>query len=204
MHAPGTTGRALRHFVQEDHSPLPFLHPHGVRLQPRQPIRQFRKFMEMCGENGTAADRRMQRLQHRPGDRQAVERRGAAADLVHHDQRARPGLMQDRGGLGHLHHEGGAAARQIVRRADTAEQPVHHADGGGFGGDRQAGLRQHDDQRVLAQEGGLAGHVGAGEQQDALLGREIAVVGHEGGVTGQGSLHHRVAAGIAPGTRRRR
>ena len=84
--------------------------------QPRQPIRQFGKLVEMCGENGAAADRRVQRLQHRPGDRQAVERRGAAADLVHHHQRARAGLVQDRGGLGHFDHEGGAPARQVVRR----------------------------------------------------------------------------------------
>ena len=146
----------------------------------------------------------MQRLQHRPGDREAVQRGGAAADLVHHDQRARAGLVQDGGGLGHLHHEGGAAARQVVGRADAGEQAVDHADGGAFGRHRQAGLGEHDDQRVLPQEGGFAGHVGAGEQQHALVGRQVAVVGHELRVAGERGFHHRMAAGTSPGTRRRR
>ena len=42
-----------------------------------------------------------------------------------------------------------------------------------------AGLRHHRDQRVLAQEGRLAGHVGAGQQPQAPLGAELAIVGHE-------------------------
>ena len=42
-----------------------------------------------------------------------------------------------------------------------------------------AGLRQHGDQRVLAQEGRLAGHVGAGQQPQPPLGAELAIVGHE-------------------------
>ena len=128
MHAPGALGRAFRHLVQKYHSALPFLHPHGMRRQPRQPIRQFRKLMEMCGENRAAADRRVQRFQHRPRDGEPVQGGGATADLVHHHQGARPGLVQDRRGLGHLDHEGGAPARQVVRSADAAEQPVHHAD----------------------------------------------------------------------------
>ena len=39
-------------------------------------------------------------------------------------------LVEDRGGLDHLHHEGGAAAREIVGRADAREQPVDDADAG--------------------------------------------------------------------------
>ena len=128
MHAPGSSGGTRGHFVQENHGALPFLHPHGVRPESRQPVGQFGKFVEMCGENGTAADRRVQRFQDCPGDRQAIQRCGAAADFVDHDQRARAGLVQDRGGLGHFHHEGGAAARQIVGGADAREQAIDHAD----------------------------------------------------------------------------
>ena len=90
-----------------------------------------------------------------------------------------PGLVQDRGGLRHLHHEGGAAARQVVRGADPAEQPVHDADAAASAGHRQAGLRQHDDQRILPQEGRFAGHVRAGQQQHPPLGRQVAIVGDE-------------------------
>ena len=40
MYAPGSARGSLGDFVQEHHSPFPFLNPHRVRLQPRQPIRQ--------------------------------------------------------------------------------------------------------------------------------------------------------------------
>ena len=48
------------------------------------------------------------------------------------------------------------------------------------GGDEAAHLRQDDEQRGLAQVGGFAAHVGAGEQQDGrAFGREIEIVGDE-------------------------
>ena len=62
------------------------------------------------------------------------------------------------------------------------EQPVHHADARGFRRHRQAGLGEHDDQRVLPQEGGFAGHVRPGQQQHAPVRRQVAIVRHEGGV----------------------
>ena len=67
-------------------------------------------------EQRAAAVDLVQMLERRPGDRQAVEGRGAAADLVEDHKAARPGLVQDRRGLDHLDHEGRAAARQIVGR----------------------------------------------------------------------------------------
>ena len=70
----------------------------------------------------------VQMLDHRPGDRQPVERRGAAPDLVENDERAPRRLIEDRGGLDHLDHEGRAAAGEIVGRADAREQPVDDAD----------------------------------------------------------------------------
>ncbi len=137
----------------------------------------------------------MQGLQYRPGDGEPVQGRRAAADLIHHHQAARAGLMQDRGGFRHLHHEGAAAARQVIRRADAGEQPVDDADGGGGRRHRQPRLRQDHDQRVLAQEGRFAGHVRAGQQHEALGRGKIAVVRHENGLAGQGGLHHRMPAG---------
>ena len=43
-------------------------------------------------------------------------------------------LGEDRGGLDHLDHEGRAAAREIVRRADAAEQAVDDAELGAAAG----------------------------------------------------------------------
>ena len=123
-------------------------------------------------------------LDRGPGDRQAVEGRGAAADFVEDDQRAFAGLVEDDGGLDHLDHEGGAAAREIVGRADAREQPVDDADPRPRRRHVGADLRHQRDQRVLPQEGRFARHVGAGDQPDLagfLRGprREVAGIGDE-------------------------
>ena len=73
----------------------------------------------MRGEQGEGADPAGQFQGAGPGQRQAVEGAGAAADLVHQHQRGIAGVVQDVGGLLHLHHEGGAAAGQVVRCADA-------------------------------------------------------------------------------------
>ena len=121
----------------------------------------------MRGEERPAAILRMEMLDHRPGDGEAVEGRGAAADLVEDDERARAGLVEDRGGLDHLDHEGGAAAGEIVGGADAGEERIDDADMGGFRRHEGPRLGEDGDQRVLAEEGRFAGHVGAGEEVDA-------------------------------------
>ncbi len=154
--------------------------------------------MKVRGEQGAAAVLLVQVLDRRPGDRQAVEGRGAAADLVEDDQAAFARLVEDRRGLDHLDHEGRAAAGQIVGRADAAEQPVDDADLGFGGRHERTDLRQQRDQRVLPQEGALARHVGAGDQpQPAVLAlaRQIAIIGDEGtGAVAQNRFDHRMAA----------
>ena len=133
-------------------------------------------------------------LDRRPGDGEAVVGGGAAPDFVEDHQRPLAGLIEDGGGLHHLHHEGGAPAREVVRRADAGEEPVDRADAGGGSGDERAHLGQHRDQRILAQEGALACHVGAGDEPDAGRRAEVAIVGHEGRVAaGAHRLHHRMA-----------
>ncbi len=70
---------------------------------------------------------------------------------------------------------------------------------GGAGRHEGAHLRQHGDERVLAQEGRLAAHVRAGDEADApgLLAREVAGIGDEGlARLAQGRLHHRMAAAL--------
>ena len=67
---------------------------------------------------------------------------------------------------------------------------------GVVGGDEAAHLRHQDDQRHLTHVGGLAGHVGAGDDADAVLLRtHDGVVGDEQGV-GAHFLHHRMAAAL--------
>ena len=56
----------------------------------------------------------VQVLGDRPGEREAVEGRGAAADLVEEDQAARGRLAEDRRRLAHLDHERRLAAAEVV------------------------------------------------------------------------------------------
>ena len=109
------------------------------------------------------------------------------------------GLVQDRRGLDHLDHEGRAPARQVVGGADPAEELVDDADPRLARRHERAHLRQHRDQRVLPQEGRLAGHVRPGEQPERPrarpVGAELAVVGDEAAARApQRRLDHRVPA----------
>ena len=164
MDAVGAVGRAGRHLVQEHDVAAPLLDPQRVAGQARQLRGQRGQLVEVGGEQAAAAVDLVQMLDHRPGQRQAVIGGGAAADLVQDHEAARPGQVQDAGGLDHLDHEGRAAAREVVGGADAGEQPVDHADMGRSRRHEAAHLGQHRDQRVLAQEGALAGHVRPGQQ----------------------------------------
>jgi hypothetical protein len=208
--AVGAVGGARHHLVEEHHIAVPFLDPHGRVEQPRQLGGERGQFVEMGGEQGAAAVGVVQVLDRRPGDREPVEGRGAAADLVENHQRARGRLVEDRGGLDHFHHEGGAPAGEVVGRTHAGEQPVHHADAGGFGRHETPHLGQHRDQRVLAKVSGFAAHIGAGDEIDApaigtalgALGagrwRQVAIIGDEcgralGRIARERLLDHRMA-----------
>ena len=102
--------------------------------------------------------------------------------------------MKDVGHLRHLHHEGGLAGGEVVAGADAGEDAVHHADMGVGRRDEGAHLGHEDDQRHLAHIGGLARHVGAGDNgHPLLLLAHEGVIGDEQAVF-QHPLHHRVAA----------
>ena len=96
----------------------------------------------MGGEQGPAADVVVQVLGDRPGERDAVERARAPADLVEDDQAARRGVVEDVGRLGHLDHERALAPAQLVGRADAGEEAVDDADPGPLGRDEAADLGQ--------------------------------------------------------------
>ena len=77
-------------------------------------------------------------------------------------------LREDGGGFDHFDHEGRAPAREIVARADAAEQPVDEAEPCRDGGDKAARLREHDDERILAEKGRFAAHIGAGDEPEPV------------------------------------
>ena len=133
-------------------------------------------------------------LDHGPGDGKAVVGAGAAAQLVEDDQAAAAGVMQDVGRLHHLDHEGALVGVDLVLRADAGENAVHQADASALRRHKGADLGHQGDQGDLAQKDRLAAHVGAGDDQNRLVGRQAHVVGLER-LVAQAQLHHRMPAG---------
>ena len=88
---------------------------------------------------------------HRPRDGETVIGRGAAANFIQQDQRARRGRIEDRRRLGHFHHESGAAARQIVAGADAGKDAVHHRQPRRTRRNKAAHLRHQHRERGLPQ-----------------------------------------------------
>ena len=127
-----------------------------------------RQFEVVRGEQRRAPVLLEQVARDGPGQRQAVEGGGAAADLVHQHQARRRGVVQDVGGLGHLDHEGRAPAGEVVGGADAREDLVDRRRCARVrAGTKRAAVREQRDQRDLAHVGRFAAHVGAGDQQHA-------------------------------------
>ena len=186
--------------MEEDDVALPLRHPDRDVAEPRQLLGERRQLVIVGGEEGAAAVRLVQVLDRRPGDGEAVEGGGAAADLVEDDQRARPRLVEDRRGLDHLDHEGRAAAGEIVGGADAAEQAVDDAEPRPLRRHIGADLGEDGDEGVLAEERRLAGHVRPSHQPNrsgipGIPRPEVAIVGDEGLAVGaERLLDHRMAA----------
>ena len=97
----------------------------------------------------------------RPRQAQAVERAGAAADFIQDDRLRARGVVQDIGGLAHLDHERGLAARQIVAGADAGEDAVDQIDARLAAGINEPVCASKREQRDLADVSALARHVRA-------------------------------------------
>jgi hypothetical protein len=76
-------------------------------------------------------------------------------DFVQDHEAARGRVVEDVGGLGHLHHEGGLSCGEFVACADAREDAVYQADFGVFGGHETTDVRHQHNQRVLANVGGV-------------------------------------------------
>src|SRR6266705_1065357 len=115
-----------------------------------------------------------------PGDGKAVERGRAAADFVEKDQARGSGVIEDGRDFTHLNEKRGTPASEIVAGADAREDAVGDGQFGLASGNEGAHLSHEDDERGLAEIGGFAAHVGAGNQKKLLAARlEAKIVGNE-------------------------
>ncbi len=114
------------------------------------------------------------------------------------------GVVEDVGGLLHLDHEGGAAAGEVVAGADAREDAVDDADFRRGGRNEAPHLRQDHDEGDLADVGGFAGHVGAGDDEQLVVRAvEERVVGDEPARLGQPLDDGMAAVADGRGGRRR-
>src|ERR1700736_2460834 len=74
-------------------------------------IGEFSQLVVMGGEKRARARMFLQVFDDGPGDGQAVERGGAAADFVKQYEARGRGVIQDGGDFAHFHEKSGAAAR---------------------------------------------------------------------------------------------
>src|SRR6266568_592659 len=115
-----------------------------------------------------------------PGDGKAVERGRAAADFVEKDQARGSGVIEDGRDFTHLNEKRGTPAGEIVAGADAREDAVGDGQSGLASWNEGAHLSHEDDERGLAEIGGFAAHVGAGNQKKLLAARlEAKIVGNE-------------------------
>ena len=168
--------------------------------------------MVVGGEEGAAPRHVMQMLGDAPGNREAVEGRRSAANLIEQDEAPRGGVVQNVRRLVHLHHEGRVPLGEIVACADAGENPVCHADARRGGRDPASRLGHHGEQTHLSQVGRLAGHVRTSNDPHTFFGTlgriEVGVVGNEGlpsrplvehGVTPVTDLQHSRTINDRPG-----
>ncbi len=156
-------------------------------------VRQRRELEVVRGEQRERLHPRRDVPRHRPGERQPVERARATPDLIHQDQTARRRVVQDVRRFRHLDHEGRAAAREIVRRADAREDAIDRPDHRALRRHEAADVREDRDDRRLPHVRGLTAHVRPGDDQHAPARIEHQVVRHERRI--RKSLDDRVAPG---------
>ena len=138
--------------------------------------------MVVGGELGPAAALRIvvQKLRHRPRDRESVEGAGSPADLVENHQTFRRDVIEDVRRFDHLHHEGALPAGEVVGGPDPGEDAVHQPDLRRLRRNERAHLRHDDQKSGLPDVGGFAGHVRTGDDHHPVaVAVEQAVVWDE-------------------------
>src|SRR2546425_662385 len=125
----------------------------------------------MRGEKRAGSGVLLQMFYDGPGDGEAIERCGAAADFIEKNEAGRSGVGKDAGDFAHFNEEGGAAASEIVTSADAREDAVGEWEFGLARRNERTHLRHENDKRGLTKISRLASHVGAGDEEQLLAAR---------------------------------
>src|SRR4051812_32037730 len=100
----------------------------------------------MRGEKSAGTRVFLQMLDYGPGDGEAIEGGGAAADFVEKYETGGCRVVEDGGDLTHFNEEGGAAASEIIAGADAREDAIDDGQLGLPRGNKAADLRHQDNE----------------------------------------------------------
>ena len=197
MDTEGVFGAAAFELSQEDYLAVHLAHADIVVLYALEVLFHLVKLVVVGGEEGACGGLGVlvQVFHDGPCDAYSVVSRRAPAKLVEEHERARRGVVENVGGLGHFHHERGFAQRDVVRRADTGENLVHQAYFRALCRHVAARLGHQSDERRLSQQSRFTGHVGTC-YYDYLLSAvvKVDVVGHVALPYRQLGFYHWVAS----------
>ena len=116
----------------------------------------------------------------RNGERRALGRVGAGAELVKQHQRAVAAGVQNPDDVRHVRRERGQALLDALLIADVRHDLVEHGQTAAVrGGDVQAALRHHGEQAHGLERDGLAAGVGAGDDERIVIFPQRNVDGHD-------------------------
>mmetsp|Transcript_18389 Transcript_18389/g.45731 ORF Transcript_18389/g.45731 Transcript_18389/m.45731 type:complete len:242 (-) Transcript_18389:1962-2687(-) len=153
------------------------------------------ELVEVCGEQARRLDLVHDVLRDGPRQAEAVVGRGATTQLVDDDEGRGGGRLQDGGGLKHLSHERGDATELAVAGAHPRKDGVPDLDLGAVAWHEGPHLGQEHDDTNLADERGLAAHVGARDDlEPAAAAAKRTRVGDE--LNAVLRLHARVPAAL--------
>ncbi len=169
LDAIAAAGTAGGHPMQKQQGVAGFLHQHLGVGHVGQQLGQLVQFVVVGGEDAAGAPLLGQVFGHRPGDREAIEGGGAAADLIEQHQGALAGVVKDVGGFGHFHHEGGLARREVIAGPDAGEQAIGNPQPGRSRRNPTAELTHQQQQTGLAQITALAAGIGTGEHDQVWM-----------------------------------
>ena len=167
--------------AQEDDPSIGLAHAYIIILYAGEAVLHLVEFVVMGGKEGAcpASGMLVDVLHNGPGNADAVVGAGAASKLIEEHKRAAGEVVEDAGGLVHLHHEGALALGDVVAGANAGEDFVHKADARAVGWHKTSHLCHEHDEGCLAQKGALTSHVGSGDDDNLLLlCVQLHIVGH--------------------------
>ena len=106
--------------------------------------------MIVSGKEGLGSSIMMNMLDNSLSQRHPIVSRRPAPQLIKENERTLAGLPNGPIGLHHLHHKGGLAGHQIIRRTDASENRIKYWQTGRPSGHIRAHLCHNNDDSQLA------------------------------------------------------